>query len=99
MFKKKKTQEKSVKPIPEQVEPGQIEELEEVEETVVPENPVVEKPKEEPQTKEPVAAKEEVEPELTEEKVMENFRNIATVLSAQDTRLARIEHHLRIDFD
>ena len=44
-------------------------------------------------------APEEVDGELTENDVREWMRNVAVVVDEQNRRLARIEHHLRIDFD
>jgi len=100
MFKKTKEPKKEVMPVPQQAAPEQVEELEVVEEevveTVVPEESVTAHPP----VEEPVETPEEpVEEEITAEQVMQNFANITAVLSSQNERLARIEHHLRIDFN
>lgn len=104
MFKKKNQTMKG-KPVQEKPKPKTIEELpeatpEEVKAAVTaPEE--VEAAVAAPELPElPQGSPEEVvEEELTEEQVKQWMRDVAVILNELSTDIARIKHHLRIDFE
>lgn len=101
MFQKKKTKEK--KPIQEPPKPQKIDELKETTEEEVKAEVVAEEVVEEEQHQETAGQQAGTEPiveeELTEEQVRGWMKDVAIVVNEQEKRIARIEHHLRIDFD
>jgi len=94
MFKKTKepVKKKKAVPKPQEEEPQEIEEFDEEEDYEEAE------PKQPKKKDLPTEPEEEGEEELTEEVVKNYFANIARVLNDLNTRVARIEHHLRLDF-
>lgn len=93
MFKKNQEKEKTVNEIP---EPKKIAELEEAtQEEIVEEVSKTEETEEQSVEKEPEA----VAQELTEDQVKLWMRDVANILASQEKRIARIEHHLRLDFE